>query len=126
MKVFTVHEKINVNIEINVETLVKTAHHRNDRVERHKKISEVLGYGKPVGAFVVTSDTDKPTEIHTVMESGVIIIQNQENQKMITEIVARPPQILRYWRNLNLVCPTTLDVVIEHAEVNVELGYNYW
>lgn len=65
-------------------------------------------------------------EIHTITEKGVILIHNSETKKLITMLFARPGQIVRYWKALNIELPNDplFKIIIKYSKLNKDLGHN--
>jgi hypothetical protein len=74
-----------------------TEHFANDRQSRDTFIHEVIGVGNTIAEFVVDRGHVGGAEIHSVTDTGVIIISNQQTGKLITELVARPAQLRRLY-----------------------------
>lgn len=104
----------------------KTAHYNNEVNQRHNKIFEIIGDGKCFGAFLVDKAHPNGNEIHLIFDNGIILILNERTNKIITEFIARPAQIYRYWNSLNERFPMKYRYVIDKAKEHEEKGYNYW
>lgn len=108
-----------------VSSLQGTAHFRNDRDGRMEKINQLIGgIGKPIDSFIVDTGHPSGNEIHTITSNGIIIIQNERTKKFITPLIARPNQVLRYYKGYNGMMPPR-DVLNKCREHEAE-GYNYW
>lgn len=122
---FSVVSVDNTRYEIS-RSSVETIHFAKDRVVRHTKITTILGYGKQIGSFVVDRNHPNGNEIHTIYSSGVIVVRNVHTKMIVTEMVARAPQIARYWRGFGLVLTNEVFAVMAKARENEQMGYNNW
>lgn len=90
-------------------------HYTNDRAAREAKIREI-----GLGTIIKTVEIDKGhrngPEIHKVTSTGIILIYNKRSGKMITKLIARVPQIKRYYTNLDEIPKRTLDLAREHQK----------
>lgn len=71
-------------------------HWTQDREERAALIAKI-GVGKIVKVSVVDKGHPNGPEIHTISDTGIITVYNQRTHKMITQLIARPGQIRRYY-----------------------------
>jgi len=90
-------------------------HYTDDRKVREELIKKI-GLGNEIGTFRVDKGHPKGAELHTVTDTGIIIIRNERTHKMVTKLIARPNQIKRYGINRK--------DVIEIAREHQALGYN--
>lgn len=65
-------------------------HYNQDRDWREYLISTVIGEGNIVDSFVVDKGHRNGPEIHSVTDTGIIIIYNKKSGKMVTKLIARP------------------------------------
>ena len=94
-------------------------HYLNDRTNRENLIKKI-GIGHEIATFLVDKNHPNGKELHTVTDTGIIVIRNERTHKMITKLIARPNQIKRYFgENLK-----GLEKVLELARQHQELGYN--
>ena len=105
---------------------VTTFHFSVERTERHNKIVSIIGKGKCVAMFVVDTAHINGNEIHCVYDNGIIVIYNERTKRLITELIARPQQIYRYWNNLGISFPQKYNNIISKARIHQEKGYNNW
>ena len=90
-------------------------HYIDDRKIREELIHKI-GLGKEIGTFRVDKGHPNGAELHTITDTGIIIIRNERTHKMVTKLIARPNQIKRYGiEDKNL---------IEIARKHQILGYN--
>lgn len=71
-------------------------HYINDRRRREELIQQVIGEGKVIAKFIVDKGHREGAERHEITDTGIIVIYNNNNNKMITKLIARPNQITRY------------------------------
>lgn len=72
-------------------------------------------------SFVVDRDHPNGPEIHSVTDTGIIIVHNQRTGKMVTKLIARPGQVKRYYNAEGKTAPQDiLDIAKEH----LKKGYN--
>lgn len=123
---FIVEKMLNKPININMNRL--THHFNNDRKNRFKSFNEKTNdIGNPVYSFVVNCGHSNGKEIHTITEKAVILIHNVETKKLVTMLFARPGQIIRYWKTLNIELPrndSTFNLIIRYSKLNKDLGHN--
>ena len=71
--------------------------------------------------FVYRGHKDGP-EIHSITDTGIIVIHNQKSGKMVTKLIARPGQIARYYLAEGRTAPQSIiDIAREHQKK----GYNH-
>lgn len=95
-------------------------HWERDRKNRRVLI-ETIGEGNVIKTVVVDRHHKNGPEIHEISDTGIITIFNQRTRKMITQLIARPGQIKRYFTD-NEVIPNGL---LELARNHQRLNYNY-
>lgn len=103
---------------INFKELDPTLHWSDERKERHKKIVEIIGNGKYMTSFLVDTAHPNGYEIHNIFDNGIILIQNERTQKVVTELIARPQQLKRYWKSLGRLFPYEMFAVFETAKIH--------
>lgn len=74
-----------------------TRHYSSQRCQRQAFIDENVGKGNIIDIFVVDRGHCKGEEIHSVTDTGLIIIKNKTTGKIITELIARPEQLRRLY-----------------------------
>lgn len=122
---FIVEKMLNKPININMNQL--TNHFNNDRRNRLELLNKkTTNIGNPVYSFVVNCGHINGKEIHTITEKGVILIHNIKTKNLVTMLFARPGQIIRYWKALNLVLPNDpiFKLIIKYSKLNKDLGHN--
>lgn len=113
-----------VSNEIQFNNAVFTAHWSYERIERHNKIITYIGDGKLIASFEVYTAHPNGNEIHNVFDNGIVLIQNARTKKLVTELIARPNQIIRYWKGLNLYLNNT--ALLNKARQHQMKGWNNW
>lgn len=88
--------------------------HTEERAKRARLVAK-LG-GVPVYSFLVDKDHEHGLEVHTILDSGVIVIGNYRTYRLVTWLIARPAQIKRYG--------VTDESLIAKARENNAKGYN--
>lgn len=68
--------------------------HTSERQAREAVVKS-LG-GKPYKSYIVDTNHPNGLEVHTILTSGVIVIGNLRNRRLVTWLVARPNQLKRY------------------------------
>ena len=105
---------------------VSTFHFNEHKGDRHNQIVEVIGEGKCIAYFIVDKAHKNGNEIHCVYDNGIVVIYNERTKRLITELIARPAQIYRYWNGLNIAFPSAYNNIIYKAREHQRLGYNEW
>ena len=99
-----------------------SVHYNKERYERQKLIeTQINGDGNVIDSFVVDRGHRDGAEIHSITDTGLIIIHNKSSGKLVTKLVARPQQIKRYYKDLDKQPPEWLLLL---ARKHNELGYN--
>ena len=122
---FIVEKMLNNPININMNQL--TNHFNNDRKNRLQLLNKkTTNIGNPVYSFVVNCGHINGKEMHTITEKGVILIHNIKTKKLVTMLFARPGQIIRYWKALDLELPNDpiFKLIINYSKLNKDLGHN--
>ena len=87
----------------------QTNHYKNKRYKREKFIGKYLcGDGNVIDSFVVDKGHKDGLEKHCITDTGLIIVYNLESQKLVTKLIARENQIMRYYRNADKSPPKWL------------------
>lgn len=102
--------------------MTTSKHYYKQRGKRQRLIDRYInGDGNVIDNFVVDKGHKDGTEVHSVTDTGLIIIHNQNTGKLVTKLIARPEQIKRYYKNSNKQPP---DWLLTLAEWHKSLGYN--
>lgn len=95
--------------------------HWLEREFRIQFIKDKIGIGNPVNSFRVDKGHPDGPEIHTLTDTGIIIIKNAYTGNLITMLIARPRQVQRYYERQRMAAPPDL---IKTAVKHQKLGYN--
>ena len=102
--------------------MMEVTNHWIERNIRNDFIKEHIGVGNPLRTFKWDKGHPNGPELHTITDTGIIIVQNERTKKLVTTLIARPGQIYRYYINEGLYPPKELmNIAKEHTEA----GYNY-
>lgn len=97
-------------------------HYNRQRNKRQRIIDRYTnGDGKIIDIFVIDNGHKDGVEIHSITDTGLIIIHNKDSGKLVTKLIARPTQIERYYKNSNKHPPIWL---IRLAQWHMDMGYN--
>lgn len=99
-------------------------HYESQRNEREKFIEEHLGKGHIIDGFIVDKGHPKGAEVHSITDNGIIIVHNLLSGKLVTKLLARPHQIMRYYEHTQREPPPEYKKVLELARQHQILGYN--
>ena len=100
-------------------------HYKNKRSKREEFISKYCnGDGIIVDGFIVDKGHPKGAEVHSITENGIIIVHNYSSGKLVTKLLARPHQIMRYYKATGREYPPELEHILELARLHNILGYN--
>lgn len=99
-----------------------TNHYKNHRYRRERFIKRYLnGDGCIIDGFIVDSGHSNGAEVHSITENGVILIHNYRTGQLVTKLIARRPQVERYYRNVDREAPSWL---LELCDWHESLNYN--
>lgn len=95
-------------------------HYKDKRHDREELINECIkGDGKVIDSFIVDRGHSKGIERHEITENGIILIYNNQTNKLVTKLIARPWQIKRYYRGIDREPPQWLMTLCEwHTYLN--------
>lgn len=100
----------------------QTNHYKNKRYKREKFINEHLcGDGNIIDSFIVNRNHPNGEEIHELTDTGLIIVRNLKSGKTVTKLIARRPQIMRYYKNVDKEPPRWL---LSLCDWHNSLNYN--
>ncbi len=88
---------------------------------REEIIKNTIGDGSIIDSFLIDNLHPMGAEIHSVTDTGVIIITNALTDKLITKIIARPAQIKKLYGEYGIEPPKK---VLEAAYRNNRKGLN--
>ena len=98
---------------------MNSKHYTKDRQRREAIIAQI-GTGTVIKEVVVDRGHRNGPEVHKITDTVLILVYNQRSGKLVTKLIARPAQILRYYKE-NEPKPTK---VVELARVHTKLKYN--
>ena len=101
--------------------MTNTRHQDNDRKSRQELIDNVIGRGNIIDRSIVDRGHPNGVERHNVTDTGIIIIQNLNTEKLVTMLIARPHQIMRYYKDRQMLIP---DGLVDIAYKHYLQGYN--
>ena len=99
---------------------MNSKHWERDREARRAAI-EKIGVGHTIKTVEVDRHHKNGPEIHEISDTGIITIFNKATHKMITQLIARPAQITRYFTENEIIPKNVLRLAKQHQE----LGLNY-
>ena len=100
----------------------QTNHYKNKRYKREKFINKYLcGDGNVIDSFVVDKGHKDGLEKHCITDTGLIIVYNLESGKLVTKLIARRNQVMRYYQNINKEPPIWL---LSLCDWHNSLNYN--
>lgn len=100
----------------------QTNHYKNKRYKREKFINEHLcGDGNIIDSFIVDKGHVNGLEKHCITDTGLIIVFNLNSGKLVTKLIARRLQIMRYYRGVDREPPRWL---LSLCDWHNSLNYN--
>lgn len=96
-----------------------TSLHWTDERNARAKLIAQIGEGKIVKSAIVDRGHINGPEVHRISDTGIISIFNYYTGKLITQLIARPAQISRYYTN-----EEPPKAIMQIATEHVRLGYN--
>lgn len=99
---------------------MNSKHWEKDRQNR-KNLIEQIGKGNTIKTVVIDRHHKNGPEIHEISDTGIITIFNQRTKKMITQLIARPGQIRRYFDDNETIPYGLIELARQHRKLN----YNY-
>lgn len=110
-----------LSIDFNEEL---TLHFSLDRRVRHTNIVSHIGEGTYIATFVCDTNHPNGNELHSIFDNGIILVQNERTKKIVTEMVARPNQIKRYWTLADNEFPIKYKYILAKCREHEQKGYN--
>ena len=102
-----------------MKNIIESNHYKNDRQERSRIIKEEIGgYGRVLFTAKVDKGHPAGPEYHKITANGIIYIENARTHKHVTDLIARPKQLLKY----GFYIP---EDTMEIAAYHVSKGWNY-
>ena len=99
--------------------MTTSMHYTVDRAQREALIAQI-GEGAIIATFTVDKGHPNGPELHSITDTGIIIIRNKRTKKLVTKLIARPGQIKRYFKNRTPKVRELLKLAEEHKT----LGFN--
>lgn len=95
-------------------------HWKEDRKQRTEIIKKI-GLGEIIKTAIVDKHHPNGPEVHQISNTGIVIISNQRTGKMITQLIARPGQIKRYFTEEEPAPAYLINLAREHQR----MAYNF-
>lgn len=75
-------------------------HYNKTRYKRQHLINNVInGNGNIIDNFIIDKGHKDGLELHSITDTGLILIHNYYTGKLVTKLIARPKQIERYYKD---------------------------
>ena len=91
-------------------------HWTMDRRDRQQVIQSI-GMGKPLFSANIDKGHPAGPELHTITDTGLIIIHNAHTKKLVTILIAGPTQLTKYGKPVP-------QSVLKLAKAHQEAGLN--
>ena len=98
---------------------MNSRHYTRDRQLRESIINQI-GIGNVIKEVVIDRGHRNGPEIHKITDTALILVYNQRTGILVTKLIARPAQILRYYSDDEL----KPRAVVKLARKHVEMGWN--
>lgn len=98
---------------------MNSKHYTRDRQQREAIINQI-GIGNVIKEMVIDRGHRNGPEIHKITDTALILVYNQRTGILVTKLIARPAQILRYYSDDEL----KPRAVVKLARKHVEMGWN--
>lgn len=92
--------------------------HFTERKERQDFINSIGRYGTIIAEVYTDRGHPNGPEIHKITDNAIIMVYNERTGNHITDLIARPQQLLRY----GIPIPTN---ILELALSHQKFGYNF-
>lgn len=100
-------------------------HYKNKRYSRERIINRYInGDGRMIDGFVVDRNHKDGLEVHSITENGIILIHNLSSGKLVSKLIARPRQIIRYYEMTGRPKPQEYERVLYLARWHESVAYN--
>lgn len=87
----------------------QTNHYKHKRYKREEFINKYLyGDGKVIDSFIVDRGHKDGAERHDITDNGLIIVYNLNSGMLVTKLIARKGQIMRYYQDVDRKPPKYL------------------
>jgi hypothetical protein len=100
-----------------------TRHYNMDKntAVRREIIEKYIGWGEDIFSAEVDRGHKNGSEIHVVTDTAIVKIYNARTKKHVTDIIARPNQIIRVYKARGEYAPNWL---LDIADENRNRGFN--
>ena len=93
---------------------MNSKHYTKDRQRREAIIAQI-GTGNIIKEAVVDRGHRNGPEIHKITDTALILVYNQRTGILVTKLIARPAQILRYYKDDEPKPTKVVELAREHA-----------
>lgn len=101
-------------------------HYKNKRKRRERFIKKYLnGNGHMIDGFVIDRGHKFGLEVHSLTDTGLILIHNYYTGILCTKLIARPEQIKRYYELTGREPPLEYNNILILAKWHEDLFYNF-
>lgn len=97
--------------------------HWSYRKSRQEVLLDNIPKGNLLQSFYVDRGHYRGAEIHYVFSNGVVVIVNAKTKRLITKLIARPKQVIRYYHATGLTPPMELIGVCYYNTMVRHLNY---
>lgn len=97
---------------------MNSRHWDRDREARREAIRRI-GTGNVIKTVEIDRHHKNGPEIHEISDTGIITVFNKNTHKMITQLIARPGQIRRYFTEDERIPKGLLNIARQHQELNL-------
>lgn len=73
-------------------------HYFKGRQRREKLVSEIIGNGVIIDGFLIDKGHSDGLEVHSLTDTGIVLVHNYYTGKLCTKLIARPEQIEGYYK----------------------------
>lgn len=74
-----------------------TEHFKYGRRGRYERIRRDIGFGRAIRSCLVDTGHREGLEVHVLTTTGVVLVFNARDERLVTMLVARPGQVVRYY-----------------------------
>lgn len=112
------------NLNIMWDWIKDKTNHLSHRETRLRKISK-LGFQKVLCAFEVDRGHFNGPEIHFITDKGIIYIFNRDSHCFVTALIARPNQVLRYFKKTSTTPKKPILNMLRQCKAHEKAGLNH-
>lgn len=77
--------------------LKESEHFHRERRGRLTRIARTVGFGHVIRQCRVDTGHRAGCEVHVLTSTGIVLVFNERTAKLVTVLVARPGQVVRYY-----------------------------